>query len=99
MPRKQHPCIVCGTPTFGERCRKCHARKVTFMALEETRESDAEILGYIDANLPKARVGEILGISRQAVQERVAKAKERQRLRDAADAGVEVEDVVLSRIG
>ena len=91
MPRKKHPCIVCGTPTWGERCKRHNAQHEVFLALERTRDEDHELLELLKAGLAKSSIAERYGVTRSAMQERIDKALNLEALRERLDSGMEIE--------
>lgn len=86
MPRKKRPCIVCGEPTVGTRCRLHNDQRERFLALERTREEDQKLIAMSET-MKNIRIAEILGVSRSSLGERLQKAKEREAQRRALDHG------------
>jgi hypothetical protein len=81
-------CVRCGKETTGGStyCRECHGWQETVKALLATAEGDAELLGKA-SSMSNAALARDLGVSRAAVGQRLARARQRQEQR----AGLEFE--------
>jgi predicted DNA-binding protein (UPF0251 family) len=83
-------CVRCGAETSGTYCGTCHGWQESVKALLATAEDDAELLRLVDgsegtAGLRKAEVARLLNVSRAAVGQRIARARERQTKRAALE--------------
>ena len=77
-------CVDCGRPTSGVRCRVCNGRYTAEQAARQAEQDDRALVALVDdEKLSVARVGVRLGISRQAANRRVRKARSRLALLDA----------------
>ncbi len=82
-------CVRCGAETSGTYCFTCRGWAESVKSLMATAEADAELLSLVDGStaISKAEIARKLGVSRAAVGQRIARARERQVKR----AGLEVE--------
>ena len=75
-------CARCGTEISGGRvyCRKCHGWSQRVESLTATAAADAALLSRAERD-SLADIARDEGVSRQAVQQRIVKARDRQKQR------------------
>lgn len=81
------PCVDCGKPAWGERCRRCNGLFIKRQHAEALADADHELLAMRDIEkLSGARIGARLGITPVRVYARIRDARRRERIRQGEAA-------------